>query len=173
MKILDRYIIKQFLLTALFGLFAFVAIFVVIDMMENLDDFIDRGANLGLIARYYLYFTPEMIKLMTPVALLLSSLFIAGRMSNQNELTAVKSTGISIYRFMIPLLIVAFVISVGAIYFNGWVVPSANRKKYVLERVYSGSILSPRGDTIFLRKKVPPKSLRLVILMSTVASPAK
>jgi lipopolysaccharide export system permease protein len=153
MKILDRYIVKQFLLTALFGLIAFIAIFVVVDMMENLDDFIDRGASLALIARYYLYFTPEMVKLMLPVALLLSSLFTAGRMSNQNELTAVKSSGVSIYRFMTPLLIVAFIISLGAIYFNGWVVPFANKKKFVLERVYLRKHLESEGRyNIFMQE---------------------
>jgi len=161
MKILDRYVIKQFLLTALFGLVAFVAIFVVVDMMENLDDFIDKGASLGLIARYYLYFTPEMIKLMIPVALLLSSLFTAGRMSNQNELTAVKSGGISIYRFMTPLLIVAFVISLLAIYFNGWVVPLANKKKFALERVYLKKHLESQGRYNIFMQESPTEIIKI------------
>jgi lipopolysaccharide export system permease protein len=161
MKIFDRYIIKQFLLTALFGLVAFVAIFVVVDMMENLDDFLDKGATLGLIARYYLYFTPEMIKLMIPVALLLSSLFTAGRMSNQNELTAVKSGGISIYRFMAPLLIVAFIISILAIYFNGWVVPSANKKKFALERVYLKKHLESEGRYNIFMQESPTEIIEI------------
>jgi lipopolysaccharide export system permease protein len=161
MKILDWYLIRQFLLTALFGLVAFVAIFVVVDMMENLDDFIDRGASLGLVARYYLYFTPEMIKLMVPVALLLSSLFTAGRMSNQNELTAVKSSGVSIYRFMTPLLIVAFVISLGAIYFNGWVVPFANKKKFALERVYLRKHLESQGRYNIFMQESPTEIIEI------------
>ena len=136
MKILDRYIIKQFLLTALFGLVAFVAIFVVIDMMENLDDFIDKKASFDIILRYYLYFMPEIIKLVIPVAMLLSSLFTTGRLSNQNELTAVKSSGVSLYRMMSPLLSVAFVVSILTIFFNGWAVPFANKKKFSLERLY-------------------------------------
>jgi lipopolysaccharide export system permease protein len=161
MKILDRYIIKQFLLTAVFGLAAFVAIFVVVDMMENLDDFLDKGASLSLIVRYYLYFTPEMIKLMIPVALLLSSLFTAGRMSNQNELTAVKSSGISIYRFMTPLLIVAFTISIAAIYFNGWVVPFANKKKFALERVYLKKHLESWGKYNIFMQESPTEIIEI------------
>ena len=46
MKILDRYLIKQYLLTIIFGLLAFTVIFVVIDMMENLDDFIDQNVPI-------------------------------------------------------------------------------------------------------------------------------
>ncbi len=136
MNILDRYLLKQYVLTVLFALLAFVVIFVVIDMMENLDDFLDRSAGVAVVARYYFYFMPEIIKLVMPVAMLLSALFTTGRMSTFNELTAMKSGGISLYRFMTPLLILALIVSGGAIYFNGWVVPFANSKKFNLEREF-------------------------------------
>jgi len=54
MKLLDRYIIKQFLLTAFFGIIAFTVIFVVIDLMEKLDDFLDKRAAATIIVQYYL-----------------------------------------------------------------------------------------------------------------------
>lgn len=136
MKLLDRYIIKQFLLTALFGIVAFTIIFVVIDLMEKLDDFLDRKAAAMVIVQYYVAFTPEMIKLMTPVAILLSSLFTTGKMSNSNELTAMKSSGVSMYRFMTPMLILALFISLASVYFNGWIVPYANQHKSYIERKY-------------------------------------
>ncbi len=62
MKLLDRYIIKQFLLTALFSLVAVTIVFVVIDAMEKLDDFIDKQVTLSIIGQYYLFFIPEIIK---------------------------------------------------------------------------------------------------------------
>jgi lipopolysaccharide export system permease protein len=136
MKILDRYILKQFILTTLFGLLAFTAIFVIIDLMEKLDDFLDRDVSSMIILQYYIAFIPEIIKLMTPMAILLSSLFTTGRLSNTNELTAMKSSGLSLYRYMLPLLIVGFITSLGFVYFNGWVVPYANQKKFHIERVY-------------------------------------
>ena len=136
MKLLDRYIIKQFLLTALFGIIAFTIIFVVIDLMEKLDDFLDRKAAAMVIVQYYVAFTPEMIKLMTPVAILLSSLFTTGKMSNNNELTAMKSSGVSMYRFMMPMMILALIISIVSVYFNGWIVPFANQHKFNIERIY-------------------------------------
>ena len=98
MRTIDRYAVRQFVLTALFALLAFIVIFVVIDMMENLDDFLDRRATLGIIAMYYIYFIPEIVKLMIPVAMLLSALFTTGRFSTYNELTALKSSGVSLYR---------------------------------------------------------------------------
>ncbi|MCW8802974.1 MAG: LptF/LptG family permease, partial [Ignavibacteriaceae bacterium] len=77
MKILDKYLIKQFLQTIIFGLMAFTIIFVVIDAMENLDDFIDQDLPASEILRYYFVFAPEIIKLMTPVSVLFAALFTA------------------------------------------------------------------------------------------------
>jgi lipopolysaccharide export system permease protein len=136
MTILDRYIIRQFLSTVLFGLITFVLIFVVIDMMEHLDDFIDANAPALTILQYYLAFSPEIIKLMTPVAMLLGALFVTGRLTNQNELPAMKSSGMSLYRFLSPFLIVALCVSVLSIYFNGWIVPYANQQKTAIERAH-------------------------------------
>ena len=134
MKILDRYLIKQYLQTILFGLLAFTMIFVVIDMMENLDDFLDQNVPTSLILQYYLVFIPEMIRLMTPIAILLASLFTAGKMANQNELTAIKASGISLYRFMTPFIITRCFISIFSVYFGGYLVPMANKQKIFIEQ---------------------------------------
>src|SRR5438105_9070062 len=136
MRRIDRYFLKQFLLTAVFALVAFILLFVVIDMMENLDDFLDRHATPDIIARYYFYFIPEIVKLMIPVAILLAALFTTSRFTMYNELTAVKSSGVSLYRFMMPVVAVALLISLLSVYFNGWVVPLANKKKLEMGRVY-------------------------------------
>jgi lipopolysaccharide export system permease protein len=136
MRILDRYIVRQFLVTFLFGLFAFLIIFLVIDMMEKLDDFIDANVPTKTITEYYLSFMPEIVKLMTPVAMLLAALFVTGRLSNQNELAAIKSSGVSLYRILLPFLAVALFVSGVSIYFNGWLVPYANQKKFGIERAH-------------------------------------
>lgn len=73
---------------------------------------------------------------MLPLATLLSALFTFGRMSTQNEITAIKSGGISLYRFMLPIVIISIMISLGQLYFNGWIVPNANFTKNKIERQY-------------------------------------
>ncbi len=152
MRISDRYVLRQFIVTALFGLFTFIIIFVVIDMMENLDDFLDRNATIGVIVTYYLYFIPEIVKLMVPVAMLLSALFTTGRLSTFNELTALKSGGLGLYRLMVPLLIFALFVSGISVYFNGWVVPFANKKKLEIARVYfKKNIEFVSKDNIFIQ----------------------
>jgi lipopolysaccharide export system permease protein len=136
MKIIDRYIVRQFLISFFFGLIAFILIFVIANMMENLDDFIDANAPINTIIQYYIAFIPEIIKFMVPMAVLLAALFITGRLSTQNELSAIKSTGTSLYRIMAPFLIVALIVSLVSVFFNGWVVPYANQKKIYIERAH-------------------------------------
>jgi lipopolysaccharide export system permease protein len=152
MKLIDKYIIRQYLVTACFSLLAVLVIFVVIDAMENLDDFIDRKATTTIIATYYFYFLPEIIKLIMPVAMLLASLFVTARLSTQNEWTAMKAGGASLLRLMIPYIVVAFIVSVGSVYFNGWIVPKANKKKLTIERVYlAKNTISGSGANIYLQ----------------------
>ena len=117
-KLIDRYLTKQFLQTIFFGLIAFTVIFIVIDMMENLDDFIDQNVSAPIVFHYYLVFAPEIIKLMTPVSVLFAALFTAGKATNLSELTALKAGGVSLNRFMAPFLTVSLIISIFSIYVN-------------------------------------------------------
>ncbi|MBM2816390.1 MAG: YjgP/YjgQ family permease [Ignavibacteria bacterium] len=136
MNILDRYILKKFLSILIFGLFALCIIFMIVDLMENMDNFIDEKATVLIIAKYYLNFFPEIIKLLMPVAVLISTLFSIGRLSVLNEITAMKTGGLSLYRMMVPLSILCLLLSLGQLYFNGWIVPISNQKKAEIERKY-------------------------------------
>ena len=138
MKRIDWYIIRQFISTLLFALLAFIVLFVIIDLMEHLDDFLDGKVPESVIVEYYVYFMPEIVKLVTPISMLLASLFTTGRMSTANEITVLKAGGMSLYRFMLPFLIVAVIVSGISIYFNGWIVPTINKKKIFIERMYLG-----------------------------------
>lgn len=136
MLILDRYIMKGFVSTLVFSLFALCVIFLVVSLLENLDEFLDRNAGIDVIAEYYLNFFPEILKILTPIATLLSTLFTIGRLSTRSEITAMKSGGMSLYRLMIPVGIFTVALSFGQLYFNGWVVPRSNVEKLSIERVY-------------------------------------
>lgn len=105
-------------------------------MFENLDKFIDKGLNFSLIITYYLYFIPEILKLLIPVGMLLATLFTVSKFSKYSELTAINSAGISTARFSVPMLIFGSVITIFSIYFNGWIVPLSNSAKFNFERKY-------------------------------------
>ncbi len=131
---IDRYIIIQFVKNFLFALLCFILIFILVDLFENLDKFIDNKLTFAAILNYYFYFIPEIIKLITPIAVLLATLFTAGRMVNFNETVAVKNAGISLVRFMMPFLAMGMVVTSISLYFNNWIVPEANKKKFFIER---------------------------------------
>lgn len=151
MKILDKYLVKQFLQTLFFALMAFTLIFVVIDMMENLDDFIDESVKGALVLQYYLVFIPEMIRIILPISVLLASLFTAGKLANLNELTAIKASGVSLYRMMIPFVITSVFISLITVYFSGYIVPMANKHKVFIEQTYMKKGLVHFGSNIFFQ----------------------
>jgi lipopolysaccharide export system permease protein len=136
MKILDKYLIRQFLQTIIFALLGFIMIFIIVDMMENLDDFLDQHVVKMIIVEYYLVFIPEIVRLLLPVSLLFGGLFTIGKMSNLNETTAIKAGGISMYRSMLPLVLTTIIICCGDIYFSGYLVPKANKSKTQIERKY-------------------------------------
>jgi len=151
MKIIDKYLIKQFIQTILFGLLSFTLIFVVLNMLENLGSFLDQNVPWQIIADYYIVFSPDIIRLMTPVAVLFAALFVVGKSANLSELTAIKSSGVSLLRFMTPFLIVTFFISIFSIYFAGYVVPLANKTKQQIEMKYLNSGFNDIGDNIFFQ----------------------
>lgn len=151
MKILDRYLIKQFIQTILFAIIAFTLLFVIIDMMENLDDFIDQEVPNSLIFQYYFVFIPEIIRLILPVSVLLGAMFTVGKMSTQNEFTAIKSSGVSLYRFMVPFLISSMFIGLFAVFFGGYIVPMANKHKVHIEQKYMKKGVIYAGANIFFQ----------------------
>jgi lipopolysaccharide export system permease protein len=129
MKVIDRYLVKQFLSHLSFSLLVFWVIFLVVDIVEHVDLFIDRQAGLFLVIKYYLFYTPYILSLVLPVGMLLSSLFSLGTLAKNNELLAFKSAGISLYRIILPLLILSFILSLVSLSFNELVVPFTNLRK--------------------------------------------
>lgn len=138
MKLLDRYILRNFVQNFFFGLFCFILIFILVDLFENLDRFIDKKLTVFQIAQFYSYFIPDILKLITPVGMLLASLFTISRFINFSEFTAMRSAGISIYRYLVPVMTFGLIITLFSIYFNGWLVPKSNRLKYSFERTVLG-----------------------------------
>lgn len=134
MTILDRYIVRRFTAVLIFSLVAFISIFIIVNFIEKLDDFLDQNVPKNLIAEYYLYQLPYIIVLTLPVAMLLSSLFSVGKMSRDNELTAIKAAGISLYRTLAPLFGIGLLVSLFALAFSEWVVPPASaRVSYITD----------------------------------------
>jgi lipopolysaccharide export system permease protein len=136
MLLFDRYILKQFFAAMLVSIAGFIIIYVAVDMMEKLDKFLDKGVPALHVLEYYVNFTPQIIALILPVGLLLGSLFATGKMSTTNEIVAMRSAGMSLYRLMLPFVAAATLLSASAIYFDGWILPRANARVFEILREY-------------------------------------
>lgn len=139
MSILDRYVLKQFVSSTLFALFALCAIFIVIDLLEHLGKFLDHKIPMQTLGMYYVSMLPYLCEVLDPVALMLGGLFAVGRLSSSSEVTAMRSSGQHPVRFLMPFLAVAFVMSGAQMYFNGWVAPRAATVRLDIEREFLGS----------------------------------
>jgi lipopolysaccharide export system permease protein len=136
MKILDRYILGRFTAILLFALIAFISIFIIVDLIEKLDDLLKQKVAFFIIVKLYLFSLPYIIVLTLPVAMLLSSLFSVGNMARQNELVAMKASGLSLYRILAPLFVFGFLVSLFAWGFGEFVLPGASERYNYLRDEY-------------------------------------
>jgi lipopolysaccharide export system permease protein len=128
LRIHDRYILKAFLRVFFLSILSFTVIYVTVDVFEEIDNFIDHEADYQYILLFYVYSIPFILSYITPVSLLLASVFSMGVLGRRNELTAFIATGISLVRLASSILITAFVVSLLSLVFNDLVVTKSNRK---------------------------------------------
>jgi LPS export ABC transporter permease LptG len=104
MKLIDKYLLKTFLAPLTYCLLAFVLIFTIIDLFDNMQDFVEAKTAIGLVARYYVFLIPSVLVYIIPVSLLLSVLYSLSTLTKNNELTAMRASGVSLYRLMLPFM---------------------------------------------------------------------
>jgi len=126
-RLLDRYVGAQFLRIFAVCVLGVPFLFIVIDLADNLDRFIDRGATRGQVVMHYLYQFPYQSLLGFPIAALLASVFTVSALTRRFETTAMKAGGISFYRMTMPLLVLATLLSGVALGLTE-LVPVTNRR---------------------------------------------
>jgi lipopolysaccharide export system permease protein len=136
MKILDKYIFRQFAKAFMFTSIAFVCLFILINMVEKLDSFMDKNLSMLAIARYYLLTIPSTILIISPVSALLSSILVAGRLSSSSELSAIRSAGVSMRQLLTPFFTGTIIILIINIFNAGWISPAAFTEKNRFEQRY-------------------------------------
>ena len=136
--ILDEYVIRQFVSVLVMVLTAFVMLMLVFTFFERLGDIIRNQTPFIIVGEYLFNLTPSMIYIFTPLSVLISVLVVFGGLYRTNELTAMKATGISLYRIIVPILVIASVLSISLFLFDEVYLPAANRKQEALYNVIKG-----------------------------------
>ena len=135
--IIDRYIIRKFLSTFFFSIALIMAIAVVFDFSEKIDDFLESKAPLNkVIFEYYLNFIPYFASLFSHLFTFISVIYFTSRMAYNTEFIAILSNGVSFNRILYPYFISAAIITLFAFTLNNYVIPHASVKKLAFEEQY-------------------------------------
>ena len=113
-----------FALTFLIVIFIMVMQF----LFKYIDDLVGKGLEFPVVSEFVLYLTASMVPMALPLAILMAALMTFGNLGEFYELTAMKSSGISLIRIMLPLIILIIALSIGAFAFSNNVLPVANLK---------------------------------------------
>ncbi|HSI11585.1 MAG TPA: LptF/LptG family permease [Chthoniobacter sp.] len=139
MSILDRYVLRSFLEPFLMCFAGFIAIWLIIDVSDNFNDFLDAHASFKQIFGYYVTQAPQAIMLSLPVGLMLALLYSLSRMSRTNELISQLTAGRSVVRVLVPLITVGVLCTAFCLWLNWERAPHAEGiKKVAMNQIKRG-----------------------------------
>lgn len=130
--ILYRHILRAHIGPFLFSFFTLMFIFLLQFIMKFIDDFVGKGLSAWIITELIALNLAWMVVLAIPMSVLIAVLMAFGGLSSQNEITAMKASGMSLYRMMMPVLLVSFLITYLTIEFNNKILPEANHRAKTL-----------------------------------------
>ena len=133
--ILDNYVMREFLTSFALVLSSFCILFLIFTFFELIGDIIRNRTPLVTVGEYLINLVPYIIYAVTPLCALVAVLITFGALNRSSELTAMKATGISLYRVVIPVLAVAGLIAVALFAFDETYLPAANRRQEALRAV--------------------------------------
>ncbi|HEX2187658.1 MAG TPA: LptF/LptG family permease [Longimicrobiaceae bacterium] len=114
-RLLDRYVGYQFLRTFVGVVLGLPLLFVVTDLTDNLDRYVDMGLTMGTVALSYVYQLPLFVMYAFPIAALVATVFTIGGMTGHLEIGAAKAAGVSFYRIVAPVVVLSALLSVVAL----------------------------------------------------------
>ncbi len=152
-RILDSYVIREFLNTFVLVLAAFVMLMLVFTFFELVGDILRNHIPLTTVGEYLFNLTPSMLYQITPLAVLIAVLVTFGVLNRNSEIIAMKATGISLYRLVVPVVSIAAILAIGLFLFDEFYLPQANRRQEALRSTIKGrppqTFLHPEQVWIF------------------------
>jgi len=143
--LLDRYLIRRLVAPLLLVLLSTIALYVVVDLTEHAGEMAKNKAPATVILAYYWNLMPQVVIDVLPFGMLIAVLVLLTALERQQELTALKGAGISLYRLMVPALMVAAAGGLALWLLTEHVVPGANRTKEQLLDVIEGKVTGARS----------------------------
>jgi len=149
MKILDRYILKEYVYTLLGVIFICVIVLVVHMLIESYEEILKNDPGFKYTLLFFVNSLPYRILEIIPLAVAIAILFTVGGMARHNELVAMVSAGISVRRIGVPILAATFLLSILVLLSNELVVPDCEERARYIEKAF----IEGKGRKIFTRSK--------------------
>jgi LPS export ABC transporter permease LptG/LPS export ABC transporter permease LptF len=164
-RILDEYILREFVTMFAMVLFGFVLLMLVFTFFELVGNILKNHIALFIVGDYLLNLTPSMLYLITPLAVLIAALVTFGVMNRNSEIVAIKAAGISLYRLIVPIVAIALTLAMALFLFDQYYLPQANRRQEALLNVIKGrptqTFLHPEQKWMMGQKPQPGEPGRI------------
>jgi LPS export ABC transporter permease LptG/LPS export ABC transporter permease LptF len=152
-RILDEYVIREFINVFVLVLTGFVLLMLVFTFFELVGDILRNHISLAIVGEYLVNLTPNMLYSIAPLAVLIAVLVTFGVLNRNSEIIAMKATGISIYRLVIPIVSISAILAASLFLFDEFYLPQANRRQEALRSTIKGrppqTFLHPEQKWIF------------------------
>jgi lipopolysaccharide export system permease protein len=135
MNVLSRYFIREFFKLFFLCQTGFSVLFLVIDFIQNINNFIEAQVSKGVMFAYYYFKAPYIIVQMTPVATLISVIIMLCMMKKSNEITALKACGLNLLRTFQPIMAASLLVAVVLFLFLEIVVPYTSTRSNEIWRI--------------------------------------
>lgn len=128
MRILTRYVLKEHLGPLVFALSALTTLLLLNQVAKQFGNLVGKGLSWGVIGEFFLLTLPFIVAMTLPMAVLVAVLYAFSRLSAENEVTAMRASGVSMIRFVQPVLVAGIILALANLLFNDQVLPRANHR---------------------------------------------
>ncbi len=127
-NIIDRYILTEFLKTLGIVILSTTVVWLIVDYTEIVEEITQNNVSFDVVASYFRYRLLQIFDAVLPISVLISTLITFGVLAKNNEITAIKSNGVSLYRIALPVVAIAIALSVVSYLLLDFVLPYSNQK---------------------------------------------
>ena len=145
-SILDRYLVQGFLRVFVISLICVTALYLLVEFFDRIDNFLKAGASVGTAVRYFAYKLPLSISRVIGFATLFSTLFCLGMLSRAQEITAMRASGLSLYRISLSLFLLSLIIALLTFLWNEALVPAFTRRA---QAIYKTEVKNKQPQSLF------------------------
>ncbi len=149
MRILSNYIASLYVKILALCIGAGISIYLVIDFLEKISRFTRNHAELKYITLFFIYEIPAIGTQVTPLAVLMATLLTLGGLSRTSEIAAMRSCGISLKRITLPILVIAFLISIMTLFANEVLTPACYERTQYIQQV----LIEKKSPNAFFRQQ--------------------